>query len=106
MGSFQETNLPRPFPKLSDSIFKMFDLHGKVAITTGGSGGIDYEAARALAEAGADVIVPTLSGMKAITRRLTATDRSGTTAPQTPTSSPPPSRRNSVSKLKHIDVPP
>lgn len=34
---------------------KMFDMTGKVVIVTGGSGGIGYEAARALAEAGANV---------------------------------------------------
>ncbi|CZR64597.1 probable L-xylulose reductase [Phialocephala subalpina] len=42
-------------PKLSDSVMKMFDMTGKVAIVTGGSGGIGYEAARALAEAGANI---------------------------------------------------
>lgn len=42
-------------PSLPDSVFKMFDMHGKVAIITGGSGGIGYEVARALAEAGADI---------------------------------------------------
>lgn len=44
-----------PTPKLSDSVMKMFDMAGKVAIVTGGSGGIGYEAARALAEAGSNV---------------------------------------------------
>lgn len=44
-----------PTPSLPDSVFKMFDMHGKVAIITGGSGGIGYEVARALAEAGADI---------------------------------------------------
>jgi len=45
----------RPSPTLSDSVMKMFDMTGKVAIVTGGSGGIGYEAARGLAEAGANV---------------------------------------------------
>lgn len=33
----------------------MFDMQGKVAIVTGGSGGIGSEVAKGLAEAGADV---------------------------------------------------
>lgn len=33
----------------------MFDMHGKVAIITGGTGGIGYEVARGLAEAGCDI---------------------------------------------------
>jgi sorbose reductase len=40
---------------LSDSVMKMFDMTDKVVIVTGGSGGIGYEAARGLAEAGANV---------------------------------------------------
>lgn len=44
-----------PSPTLSDSVMKMFDMTGKVVIVTGGSGGIGYEAARGLAEAGANV---------------------------------------------------
>ncbi|KAL4929747.1 uncharacterized protein BDV17DRAFT_281211 [Aspergillus undulatus] len=44
-----------PTPTLPDSVFEMFDMHGKVVIITGGSGGIGYEVARALAEAGADI---------------------------------------------------
>lgn len=40
---------------LPDSVFKMFDMHGKVTIITGGSGGIGYEVARGLAEAGSDI---------------------------------------------------
>lgn len=44
-----------PNPSLQDSVFKMFDMHGKVTIVTGGSGGIGYEVARALAEAGSDI---------------------------------------------------
>jgi nucleoside-diphosphate-sugar epimerase len=39
---------------------KMFDMTGRVAIVTGGSGGIGYEAARALAEAGCNVYPSTL----------------------------------------------
>lgn len=44
-----------PNPPLADSVFKMFDMHGKVTIITGGSGGIGYEVARGLAEAGSDI---------------------------------------------------
>jgi sorbose reductase len=36
---------------------KMFDMHGKVTIITGGSGGIGYEVARGLAEAGSDIAI-------------------------------------------------
>ena len=40
---------------LLDSVLKMFDMHGKTTIITGGSGGIGYEVARALAEVGSDI---------------------------------------------------
>ena len=35
----------------------LFDLHGKVALVTGGNGGIGLGIARGLAQAGADVVV-------------------------------------------------
>ncbi|ETN45965.1 uncharacterized protein HMPREF1541_00147 [Cyphellophora europaea CBS 101466] len=44
-----------PNPPLADSVFQMFSMKGKVTIITGGSGGIGYEVARGLAEAGSDV---------------------------------------------------
>lgn len=42
-------------PTLPDSVFEMFSMKGKVTIITGGSGGIGYEVARGLAEAGSDI---------------------------------------------------
>jgi hypothetical protein len=48
-------SIRRPAPALPDSVFKMFQMHGKVVIITGGSGGIGYQVSRALAEAGADI---------------------------------------------------
>ncbi|ETS80443.1 Sorbose reductase [Pestalotiopsis fici W106-1] len=48
-------SIRRADPPLQDSVFKMFDMTGKVTIITGGSGGIGYEVARALAEAGSNV---------------------------------------------------
>jgi sorbose reductase len=47
-----------PAKTLPDSVMKMFDMTDRVAIVTGGSGGIGYEAARALAEAGCNVTPP------------------------------------------------
>jgi len=49
------TTIRRPNPPVSDSIFEMFSMRGRVVIITGGSGGIGYQAARGLAEAGANV---------------------------------------------------
>lgn len=42
-------------PPIKDSVFDMFRLDGKTIILTGGAGGIGYEVARGLAEAGANV---------------------------------------------------
>lgn len=44
-----------PNPTLPDSVYKMFDMHGKVVIITGGSGGIGNQVRRGLAEAGTDI---------------------------------------------------
>jgi 2-deoxy-D-gluconate 3-dehydrogenase len=42
---------------MSGMEFKQFDLHGKVAVVTGGNGGIGLGIARGLAQAGADVAI-------------------------------------------------
>jgi len=45
----------RPDPPVSDSVMQMFSMKGKVALVTGGGGGIGFEVVKAFAEAGADV---------------------------------------------------
>ena len=47
-----------PNPPLENSVFKMFRMDGQTVIITGGAGGIGYEIARGLAEAGANVRPP------------------------------------------------
>lgn len=53
--SSPDDGLPRAIPQLPDSIFEMFSMKGKTSIVTGGSGGIGFAAAEAIAEAGGDV---------------------------------------------------
>ena len=43
-----------------DKIRNLFDLTGKVAIVTGGSGALGHDAAKGLAAFGADVVGPVL----------------------------------------------
>jgi len=43
---------------------ELFDLHGKVAIVTGGNGGIGLGIARGLAQAGADIVVASRNAEK------------------------------------------
>jgi sorbose reductase len=59
MGSTEGSNQEwAPMPKLPGSVMEMFNMKGRVAIITGASGGIGYEAARALAEAGCNAGSP------------------------------------------------
>lgn len=48
------STIRKPNPQLSDSVFEMFSMKGKVTIITGAAGGIGAEVSRALAEAGGD----------------------------------------------------
>ena len=48
-------SIRNPNPPIKDSIFKSLRLDGRTVIITGGCGGIGYEIARGLAEAGANV---------------------------------------------------
>ncbi|KAH6981364.1 hypothetical protein BKA56DRAFT_686453 [Ilyonectria sp. MPI-CAGE-AT-0026] len=48
-------SIRKPNPPVEDSLFKSFRLDGRTVIITGGCGGIGYEIARGLAEAGANL---------------------------------------------------
>jgi sorbose reductase len=50
-----QVSIRNPDPPVKDSVFDMFRLDGRTIIITGGTGGIGYEVARGLAEAGANV---------------------------------------------------
>lgn len=54
-GAHGRQSIRRPNPPIEDSVFKSLRLDGRTAIITGGTGGIGYEVARGLAEAGANV---------------------------------------------------
>ena len=61
-------------------INKMFDLTGKVALVTGGSKGLGLSMARALALAGADIVINSRNGDEldsAMAKILEGTDRKG-----------------------------
>jgi hypothetical protein len=70
-GSLDEMTAQVPLGSGYDSrttaaeIIKDMDLSGKIAMVTGGYSGIGLETARALAEAGAKVIVPARNAEKA-----------------------------------------
>ncbi|GAA5865655.1 hypothetical protein JCM3774_004951 [Rhodotorula dairenensis] len=53
--SLPSDGLPRPYPQLPNSMLELFSMKGKVSIVTGGSGGIGFAAAEALAEMGGDI---------------------------------------------------
>ncbi|KAF7560276.1 hypothetical protein G7046_g3867 [Stylonectria norvegica] len=51
----RQQSIRKPNPPVQDSIFQSFRLDGRTVIITGGCGGIGYEIARGLAEAGANL---------------------------------------------------
>ncbi|BAO38405.1 sorbose reductase SOU1 [Kluyveromyces marxianus] len=57
MVNTYSTNLPipQPVPKLSNNVFDLFSLKGKVAVVTGASSGIGYAVSEAFAQAGASL---------------------------------------------------
>lgn len=62
---------------MAEAAWAPFDLHGKVALVTGGTGGLGRSICVALAEAGADVTLAdiTLEGADQITARIEAAGR-------------------------------
>jgi hypothetical protein len=57
-GTNGRQSIRNPNPPIEDSVFKSLRLDGRTVIITGGCGGIGYEVARGLAEAGANVCPP------------------------------------------------
>ncbi|KAJ0108274.1 L-xylulose reductase [Diaporthe amygdali] len=64
-GTNGRTSTRAPNPPVQDSVFKQFRLDGRTVIVTGGAGGIGYEIARGLAEAGANLALWYHSSSKA-----------------------------------------
>lgn len=65
MGAAKES-IRAPNPVVKDSVFEMLRMDGRTVIISGGSGGIGYEVARGLAEAGANVSPSVLSSPKTL----------------------------------------
>jgi len=61
----------------SQSIFKLFDLHGRVAVVTGGAGLLGSEFCHALAQAGASVVIADANdiGGRALADSISSQDR-------------------------------
>jgi hypothetical protein len=57
-GNGTQNSIRAPNPPVEESIFKSFHLDGRTVIISSGSGGIGYEVARGLAEAGANMSSP------------------------------------------------
>ncbi|GAA5845842.1 hypothetical protein JCM9279_002396 [Rhodotorula babjevae] len=56
-SSPSDGDFPRPTPQLSDSVFDLFSMKGRVSAITGGGSGIGWATAEAIAEAGGDVAI-------------------------------------------------
>ncbi|KAI1763503.1 hypothetical protein GGR53DRAFT_520942 [Hypoxylon sp. FL1150] len=55
--SGERKSIRAPNPSIEDSVFRQLRLDGRTVIITGGAGGIGYEIARGLAEAGANLSI-------------------------------------------------
>ncbi len=62
---------------MAPTVFDLFDLHGRVALVSGGAQGLGRSIAIALAEAGADLLLPSHRNVDGVQQTAEAARRLG-----------------------------